>query len=134
MQTLAFLAVLLSAAYLLALGAGALARPDPTARFLGQFAQTRRTHALELALRIIAGVALIVRAPHMHFERAFGAFGWALVGTSLALAVIPWRLHQRFARWVVPQMARHLPFIGVSSALGGLVLLGALLIPRRPGP
>jgi hypothetical protein len=134
MQSLAFFAVLLSAVYLLALGVGALARPRRTAQFLGQFAQTLRAHAIELALRIVAGVALVVRAPHMHFERVFGAFGLALIGTSIALAVIPWRLHQRFARWVVPQIARQLPLIGVSSLLGGLALLGALLLPGGIGP
>ena len=134
MQSMAFLVVFLSAAYLLTLGVGALVRPERTARFLARFAQTLQAHALELAFRIVAGIALVVRAPHMHFERALGAFGWGLIGTSVVLAVIPWRVHQRFARWVVPQVARQLPLIGVSSALGGFFLFGALLMPRIAGP
>lgn len=130
MQHPAFLGVFLAAVYLLVLGVGALVRPEAIARFFGRFAQTLPSHAFELALRVVAGVALVIRAPHMHFERALGAFGWALIGTSLALALIPWRMHQRFAGWAVPQMLRQLPLVGVSSVLGGLVLLGALLMPR----
>lgn len=129
MQSIAFLVVLLAALYLLVLGVSAFVRPQFTRRFLGGFAQTLSAHALELFLRIAAGTALVVRAPHMHFSRPLSAFGWALIGTSIVLAVLPWRLHRRFADWAVPQVHGQLPLIGVTSALGGLAIAAALILP-----
>jgi len=132
MQLIAFITVLLSSAYLMLLGVSAFARPDVARRFLGGFAQSLPVHALELSLRIVAGIALVARAPRMHFSQPFSAFGWALIGTSVVLAVLSWRLHQRFAEWAIPQISGQLPLIGVTSVLGGLVLLGALVLPGVP--
>jgi len=45
------------------------------------------------------------------------------------LAVIPWRVHQRFAAWSVPQATQYLPLIALASIAGGLALLAALWLP-----
>ena len=119
--------------YLLALGSGALVRPETAKRFLGGFARTRRAHFLELALRVVAGAALVSRAPDIAFTAGIAIFRWKLIITSLVLAVVPWRLHRRFAAWAVPQATQRMSLIGVGSLVGGLVLVAALLLPRAAG-
>lgn len=122
--------VLAVAAYLVVLGASALFRPALAERFLGGHATTRTLHFLELALRVVAGAAFVVSAPRLALGNAVAVFGWVLVGTSLVLAIIPWRLHQRFAAWSVPQALRYLPMIGVASIAGGLGLIAAVVLPQ----
>ena len=134
LSTVVGLAVVVTAAlYLLTLGCGALLRPETTKRFLGGFATTARIHFTELALRIVAGIAFVLSAPRMAFGPAIAIFGWMLVVTSLALALVPWRFHQRFAAWVVPQATQQMPLIGVVSIVGGVVLLVAALLPHTAG-
>jgi len=133
-STVVGIAVVVTAAlYLLTLGGGALIRPEITKRFLGGFATTPRRHFTELALRVLAGAAFVSSAPRMAFGPAIALFGWILVVTSLALAIVPWRLHQRFAAWAVPQATQHMPLIGIVSIVGGVVLFAALLLPRTNG-
>jgi len=125
--------VLVAALYLIALGGGALVRPERTKRFLGGFAGSARIHFTELALRVLTGGALVLSAPRLAFSQALTIFGWVLIGSSLALALVPWRLHHRFAAWSVPQATQHMPLIGVASIAGGLFLFGAVLLPRAAG-
>lgn len=122
--------VLASAAYLVALGGSALFRPALASRFLGGFATTQTLHVLELALRIVAGGAFVISAPRLALGDAVAAFGWVLVVTSLVLALVPWRVHQRFAAWSVPQALAYLPMIGVASLAGGLALMAAVFLPH----
>ncbi|HLM66696.1 MAG TPA: hypothetical protein VK358_04170, partial [Longimicrobium sp.] len=98
--------------------------------FLGGFASSARTHSLELALRLGAGGAMVVYAPGMRFPDTFAFVGWMLVITTAALAAVPWRWHQRFARWAVPQALPHLKLVGAASILlGSLVLASVILGP-----
>lgn len=121
--------VLAAATYLVVLGGTALFRPALAARFLGGFATTQTLHFLELALRIVAGGAFVMSAPRLALGDAVATLGWVLVGTSLVLAFVPWRLHQRFAAWSVPQALHYLPLIGVASLAGGLGLIAAVVLP-----
>ena len=122
--------VLVAALYLVALGVGALVRPERAKHFLGGFAGSARIHFTELTLRVLTGGALVLSAPRLAFSDALTVFGWVLIGSSLVLALVPWRLHRRFAAWSVPQATRRMPLVGVASIAGGLVLLAALLLPR----
>lgn len=121
--------VLAAATYLVVLGGSALFRPALATRFLGGLATTRTLHFLELALRIVTGGAFVMSAPRLALGDAVAALGWVLVGTSLVLALVPWRWHQRFASWSVPQALKYLPLIGVASLAGGLGLIAAVVIP-----
>lgn len=130
LDTAAFVAVLVAATYLIALGLGAFLRPNPTKQFLEGFASSARVHFLELGLRLIAGAALLTSAPRMQFSALFTVLGWVLIGTTLVLAILPWRLHHRFATWSVPQATRYMPLFGAASTAAGLALLVALVLPR----
>lgn len=113
--------------YLLELGVCALLRPTMARGFLLGHASSARLHYLELALRLLVGVALMVRAPAMPWPQAFTVAGGVLVGTTLVLALVPWRRHQAFARRTVPQALRFLPMLGVASLGLGAGLLCAIV-------
>ena len=119
--------------YLLVLGIGALVRPETAKRFLGGHATTLPLHITELSLRVLTGSALVLSAPRMAVSSAFLAFGWVLIGTSLLLALVPWRLHQRFAAWSVPRAAQHMSLIGIGSIAGGLGVIAALVFQPAAG-
>jgi hypothetical protein len=119
--------VLLAGLYLVTLAAVAILRPRHAARFLLGFAGTARMHYLELAVRGIVGGAFVYQAPRLAFPSAFALVGWMLLLTTAALAVLPWRWHQAFARRAVPYATRHLTLVGVASlVLGGVVLVAVI--------
>jgi hypothetical protein len=128
--------VVLAALYLVGLGIVALVAPARAGRFLLGFAATWRLHALELALRLVVGAALVLHAPRMALGAGFAAFGWLLIATTAAMMVVPWRWHQRFAGRFVPVALRHTAAIGLVSLALGLLLLAAALpgVDRAPAP
>ena len=127
---LALAAVAACGVYLCGFGLLALVAPTRAGRFLLAFAQSPPAHYFELALRLLAGAGFIAGAPLLPGAVAWRAFGWALVLTTLALALLPWRWHQRFAARVVPQALAHLRSMGVVSVLvGAAVLAGVALRP-----
>ncbi|MDZ4048419.1 MAG: hypothetical protein U1E00_08840 [Pseudoxanthomonas sp.] len=128
-STLAVAVIVLAAAYLVGLGICALAAPALARRFLLGFVGTVRLHYLELALRVLVGVALVVRGPQMLWPQAAMGLGWLLVLTTTGLALVPWHWHQKFAQRSVPAALRFLPLLGASSLVLGGGLLYALYSP-----
>lgn len=116
------------ALFLIGLAALTFARPAASARFLGAFAQTPRAHYTEQAIRLVMGTALIVRAPCMTFPGPFALLGWIILVTSLALLLLPWRWHKRFADRVVPTVIRYQRLYGVALAVFSAALILGLLI------
>lgn len=98
---LASILVLLTGLYLIGFAVGLLLSPARATRFLGAFASSAFTHYLELALRLIAGGAILLYARQMLFSDFFVIFGWILVVTTVGLFAVPWQWHQRFAKWGV---------------------------------
>jgi len=120
---LATILVCLTGLYLISFALVMLLAPDRAKRFLSGFASSAFTHYLELGLRLIAGVAILLFAPQMLFSKFFVICGWILVGTTVALFAVPWRWHQRFARWSVPYATRNLRLVaGTSLVFGGFVM------------
>jgi hypothetical protein len=117
--------VYLAGVYLCGLGVVAFAAPALATRFLLGHAGTATVHYLELALRAAVGAAFLAHAPSMRFSAVFLGFGWVLVATTAALAGVPWRWHQRFARRSVPLAARSLPLLAAASLLMGSFVLYA---------
>jgi hypothetical protein len=85
-----------------------------------------RWHVLELIARFVVGAAFVGYAAHMKFGGAFHTFGWIVVITTLALAVLPWRWHQRFALASVPIAVRFLPVIAMVSVAAGAFVIWAV--------
>ena len=111
------------AIFFLILGTTALIRPASAGRFLLGFAKSALKHYAELATRLVVGGAMLLVAPHSAYPAALEAFGWLLIATTAVMALVPWRVHCRFAEASVPKALRFLPLIGVSSlVLGGLLM------------
>ena len=118
--------VFLATLFFLALGAAALVRPRVARDFLLGFANTAVKHYAELLARILVGGSLVLVARDSAYPAALSAFGWLLIGTTAVMALVPWRVHDRFARSAVPKALRFLPLIGISSLLIGAALLWAM--------
>lgn len=129
-DTLAATAVWSAASYLVLLGVMLLTRPTLGRRFLAGFAQTAFVHSLELGLRIFIGAAFVIHAPTMAAPSLFVAIGWVLIGTSLVLALMPWRWHAQISRRVVPMATRYTRTLGAASILMGTGLALALVAGR----
>ncbi len=110
------------AIYFLVLGTIALVRPTNARAFLLGFANTSLKHYAELVARLIVGGAMLLVARDSAYPAALAAFGWLLVVSTAVMALMPWRLHHRFAQSAVPRALRYLPLIGISSLImGGLL-------------
>ena len=118
--------VFLVALFFLVLGAAALVRPGVVRTFLLGFANTAVKHYAELLARILVGGSLVVVARDSAYPTALSAFGWLLIGITAVMALVPWRVHDRFARSAVPKALGFLPLIGISSLLIGAALLWAM--------
>jgi hypothetical protein len=118
--------VFASGLFLASLGLASLLQPRLAKQFLGGFAGSAAGHYIELVIRGVVGLGFIVAAQRLQSGVLFQAAGWVLVVTTVALAAVPWRRHQEFARWSVPKAMAYLPLIGVISLLlGGVVLASA---------
>ncbi|MCZ8235303.1 MAG: hypothetical protein O9335_09110 [Inhella sp.] len=123
--------LVLAGVYLLTLGTLAWVRPAGAARYLLGFATTPARHALELTLRLLLAWALWRWSAYSPWPEALAGAAGVLSVTTVGLAVLPWRWHQRFAAWSVPRALPHLRPIGLASAAMGLLLLVAV---ARGGP
>ena len=127
LMTLAFVVLTLAGIYFLLLGIGCLFAPALARRFLLGFAGSAFKHYLEMAIRMIVGIAMVIQAPHLPYSMVFTVFGWMLIATTAVLLVIPWTWHQRFAKKVLPRVASSLPLIGVVSIAMGSGLMSCLM-------
>lgn len=125
---IALIIILLTGGYLISLALFLLLLPARGERFLSGFAGSAFAHYLEVSLRLVAGGAMLLYAPQMLFSDFFVIFGWILVLTTFGLAIIPWRLHRRFASWAVPFAVRRLRLVAfVSFLFGGFVLASVVI-------
>lgn len=63
-----------------------------------------RLQFTEQGLRVLAGMALIVRAPASKLPLVFEVAGWLLVATSLLIIVAPIRWHGVYGMWWVKRL------------------------------
>jgi len=98
-QAFAVTTLCVSGLWLIAVGALMAVRPDRCLHILSLTASSHRVNLIEQGLRLIAGIAMVVRAPLSKLPELFGIGGWFIVVTSLALMVIPLRWHSGYAVW-----------------------------------
>jgi hypothetical protein len=118
--------VTIAALYLLGFGVTAIALPSQASGYLERFATSARVHWLELTARLAAGIAFVGYASNMRFPGAFHLFGPVLVITTLGLAALPWRWHQRFAQTAVPAARPYLLGLGVVSIASAVLVFWAV--------
>lgn len=123
MNVVAEIIVVAFGLFLLGLTAVALAKPAIAERFFTAFASSARTHYTEQAVRLLVGASLILRSPAMWQPRLFWLVGWAIVVSSLALILTPWRWHHWFGEKARPVLIRRMKLYAL-----GLFAFGALLL------
>lgn len=123
-ETVAHIVASLTGLYLVVLGTIALLFPNVTGKFLLGFAKTPARHYIELFTRLIVGASLVTSAKSVSYPLSFNIFGWLLVVTTLLMAFMPWKTHDRIARHSVLKALPYLPLIGIISLLlGGLIMI-----------
>jgi hypothetical protein len=87
-----------------------------------------RLHFTEQGLRVLAGVALILRAPVSKLPLAFEIAGWLLVGSSMLIMAAPIRWHGAYGKWWAKRLTRVVIRIlfPVPAALGAGLIYVAL--------
>jgi hypothetical protein len=103
-QCLALVIVLASALGLIAVAGLMALRPRLclvlTERLLAHLeAGSRRANLTEQGLRILAGIALILRAPAARLPVLLETVGWLLVIPSILIVLAPVRWHAAYGRW-----------------------------------
>ncbi len=124
MQALARLVVTLFGLWLIGVGTFSLVDPLRALQLLGKMASTYRINFAEQGLRLLAGIALVVRAEESSFAGVLSPLGWFLVVTSLLLMIVPLRWHARYAVW----WSEHLRPAWVRLAAPVSIAAGLLLI------
>lgn len=133
LNTLAGVIVVVAGIWLIGLAAVAIAKPDRVKQFFDKFASSAFSHFLEMSVRIIVGVAFVIRSPQMKFPRAFALFGWLLVLTTAVLFFVPWKLHRRFADRSLPMLTSRMILFALVSLFGGTVILVSIILgPDAP--
>ena len=127
MRMVAYLLLLLSAAWLIGVSVFILIRPRVALFYLGKMASTNLINCTELLLRMASGFAFLQYATSSRNPRLFVIVGWFLVVTAGMLLLTPRRWHAGYAvywsRTLTPSLARlAAPF----SFLAGVLLLLAI--------
>ena len=96
-QQLSLIALCLAGLWLIGIGILMLVQPERCLGILRQTASTRGINNREQGLRLLAGLALILRAPVSKLPGLFELAGWFVALSSLALLLLPLRLHAGYA-------------------------------------
>lgn len=99
MQTAAFLIVAASGLWLVSIALLMAVRPRRFLDLLSLTASSWRVNITEQGLRLLAGLALIVRAGSSKVPGLFEVGGWFIVASSIVLLVMPLRWHAAYAIW-----------------------------------
>ncbi len=133
MQTIALIVVTAAGLWLVGVAVLMALRPRYCLRLLGTMSANLersnwRLQFTEQGLRVLAGVALIVRAPASRLPPVFEVAGWLLVATSLLIMAAPIRWHGAYGMWLLkrltPLMLRIL--CAVPAAAGAGLIYAAL--------
>jgi hypothetical protein len=103
-------------------------RPASALHVLSLTASTRSINNVEQGLRLVAGLALVLRGPASKLPQVFETAGWFVVSSSLVLLFLPLRWHSAYARWWANRLApAAVRWIAPMSALAGAGLIYAAL-------
>lgn len=113
--------VIAAGVWLIGLGVFMLIQPRQALGALGQMGGSPTVHFVEMAVRILAGFAMVAAADASRFPVAVSVVGGFLVASAIALIVLPRRWHAAYSIW----WSRRIPVAAVrliapvSWAMGG---------------
>jgi len=110
--------------WLIGLSLFMLVRPQASLAALAAMGGTPLIHFGEMALRIVAGAALVLAAGGSRFPQAITLIGWFLIASAVVLMILPRRWHAGYSTWWakrIPVWAVRLSAV-VSIAAGGVLI------------
>lgn len=99
MNTAALTVIGASGLWLIAIAWLMAFRPTGFLHLLSLTASNWRINLVEQGLRLVAGLALIVRADASKLPLLFEVGGWFIVASSVVLLLMPLRWHAGYAIW-----------------------------------
>ena len=133
MQILSLAILIIAGLWLIGVGGLMGVRPGAALALMDRMtasleASNWRLQISEQGLRILAGAALIVRAPLSKLPTLLEAAGWLLVATSLLILLAPLRWHAAYGRLLLATFTpRSLQLLSPVPVLIGIGLIGAAL-------
>ena len=113
--------VILSALYLIGLGATGVVKPSAAAKFLRGFAKNPAVNLLESVLRGYAGLSFMGASPDMRYPALAFWIGAVLFLTAIPMAFLSGP-HKQYSRWANNFIKPILPIIAIASLLlGGFI-------------
>jgi hypothetical protein len=113
--------------WLILAGAFMAFRPKSALHILSLTASTRLINNVEQGVRLVAGVALVLRAPASKLPQAMETAGWFIILTSLVLLILPLKWHAAYACWWAKRLApAAVRVVAPMSAIAGAGLLYAV--------
>lgn len=110
--------------WLIGLSLFMLADPRRSLRALAAMGGTPLVHFGEMALRIVAGAALVLAAEGSRFPQGIVLIGWFLIASAVVLMVLPRRWHAGYSTW----WAKRIPVWAVRLSAVFSIAAGAVLI------
>ncbi len=104
-MTAALFIILLSGAWLIGIAFLMALRPSRFLDYLRLTAANWRINLIEQGLRLMVGLALIARGEASKLPALFHLGGWFIVASSVALLLMPLRLHAGYAIWWAGRMS-----------------------------
>ena len=86
-------------AWLIGLSLFMFVAPRHALKALAAMGGTPLVHFGEMALRIVAGAALVLAADGSRFPQAISLIGWFLTASAVVLMVLPRRWHAAYSTW-----------------------------------
>lgn len=130
METAALIVIVVSGIWLIAVALLMALQPSRFLHLLSLTASNWRVNLTEQGLRLLAGIALIVRADASELPLLFQVGGWFVVASSVVLLLIPLRWHASYAIW----WSRKLTLRSVRAIAPVSAAFGAALIYAAFGP
>lgn len=126
MEQLALAGTAAAGLWLIGVGALMALLPDTALRVLRLTASTRTINNSEQGLRLIAGLAFLLRSPASKLPQVFEIVGWFIILSSLVLLVLPLRWHSAYAIWWADRFKpAAVRLVAPMSALAGIGLIYA---------
>lgn len=110
--------------WLIGLGFFMLIQPRQALGALGQMGDSPTVHIGEMAVRILAGIAMVFAATASRFPVAIAVIGCFLIVSALVLLLLPRRWHAAYSTWWslrIPVAAVRL-IAPMSWAMGGALI------------
>jgi hypothetical protein len=112
------------ACWMIGLGVFMAVAPHRALSALAAMGGTPRVHFGEMAIRILAGAALMLVSGASRFPQALWLIGAFLIVSAVVLMLLPRRWHSAYSRWWAARIpVRAVRFVAPTSVLIGTALI-----------